>query len=197
MGGFNSGRRRIVNIATLEDVVTLDIRQLRKYDLLRSGYITSALWRWHGAGERRASVNILADCSLPDVAVLTISYSVDGRDLRESVSLEAVPCRYGGRRYYFLCPATSRRCEVLACVHGHFASRQHHRLAYASQSEGALDRLARKVGRAEAKAFGKCGYSQPRGANRKRLTEKWSLLSEIWEHEVHLEGVRRFGIWGR
>lgn len=190
---MSSGRRRWVNLGDIDSVRVLDIRVLRRRGLIRAGLIARTVWAWKRGDNDYGSVGLVACAADPQNAVLTVAYEADGVNHKESISLEAASCRYGGHRFYFRCPASGRRCEVLAWVGGYFACRQHHRLAYASQSEAPLDRLGRRARKAEARAFGCGGYSNPRGARRKRLVKKWIELSSVWDEAVHAEGIRRFG----
>lgn len=189
---MSSGRRRWVNLGDTDSARVLDIRALRRKGLIRAGLIARTVWAWKRGDNDCGSVSLIACAANPQNAVLTVVYEADGQDRKEIIRLEALPCRYGGHRFYFRCPASGRRCEVLAWVDGYFACRQHHRLTYASQSEGPLDRLGRRVRKVEAQAFGGSGFSKPRGAKRKRLVRKWMELSSAWDEAVHSEGTRRF-----
>jgi hypothetical protein len=75
-------------------------------------------------------------------------------DFEQKIALTSRPRPYGGRQYYFVCPATQRRCAVLWRPNGakQFASRQAWRgqVAYASQFADPCDRawlMKHKVGR--------------------------------------------------
>jgi hypothetical protein len=68
----------------------------------------------------------------------------------QRVQVAWTPCRYGGRRPWFLCPVTScgRKCDKIYLKGGFFACRKCHRLAYASQREPVRQRglhKARKI----------------------------------------------------
>ena len=193
MGGLNSGRRRVSNVTSIECAKTLDIRQFRKLNYLRLGFVTQTRWSWHWRGEKSGCVDLVFSLLSQSQALIRIDFSINGERKQQQVALDAVKCRYGGYRYYFICPASGRRCEVLALLNGYFACRQHHRLTYASQSESSLDRMARRVRKLEAKATGSNGYLSPRGAKKERLITAW--LNELWNWEaaVEAEGVRRFG----
>jgi hypothetical protein len=82
--------------------------------------------------------------------------------------------RYGGRRYYFLCPKHGRRFEVLPMVGGVFASRQAGRLTYQSQSADQIDRMRDRAHKLEKRLWPDKGKPRPRGRNRERMAEAWS-----------------------
>ena len=65
---------------------------------------------------------------------MVVQFNLNGDPRVQEIQLESRPMRYGGRRYFFLCPKHGRRCEVLSMVGGVFASRQAGRLTYQSQS---------------------------------------------------------------
>ena len=111
----------------------------------------------------------------------------------QAIVIVGLPCRFGGHRYYFLCPQTGRRCEVLYSGGRGFASRQHKRLSYASQTMGFLDRLRTKRDDAKERAFGEGLHSRPRGANRVRLVAAWHLAEWKYNDAFAAEGIRRFG----
>jgi hypothetical protein len=75
-----------------------------------------------------------------------LRYDVDHANPQHySVSMVATPCRFGGQRWWWICPATHRRVSKLYLPNGghRFLSRGWgaYRLAYASQRQGATDRL--------------------------------------------------------
>lgn len=123
-----------------------------------------------------------------------LDFTVNGAPRSQRIMLRASPCRYGGRRYYFLCGGTYERCEVLCCLDGVFASAHHHRLSHQSQSDDAVGRAREAHHKAEARLFGKDGYPRPRGANRERLLRQWESRSERFNAELASYALRRWGI---
>jgi hypothetical protein len=125
----------------------------------------------------------------PEDRRLILSYSTGGEARTVTVQLVAVPMRFGGFRYYALCPRTLRRCQVLPVVGGVIACRQAHRLTYASQSMDRLDRTRERMDRYEKRL-----HEKPRrGMNRVMLTGKWITASEDFERLFASEAMRRFG----
>lgn len=59
------------------------------------------------------------------------------------VRLATTPCRFGGQRWWWICPATGARVLKLYLPNGgdRFLSRDAYRLAYASQREGPTGRM--------------------------------------------------------
>ena len=148
MGGSSSGRYRTRNRGSVESACRVDLRFLRKQGALREGQTATGNLTWTRNGKPSGSMaykTIMA----PDDRRLILSYSTDGEPRIVTVQLEAVSMRFGGFRYYALCPRTLRRCEVLPVVGGGVAWRQAPRLTYASQSMDLVDRARRRMDRCD------------------------------------------------
>ena len=109
-----------------------------------------------------------------------------------TLELQAGPCSLGGRRWWFVCPRTWRRCRTLYLPNGasRFASRAAYRLAYQSQRDGDMDRghaklarICRKVGAAyKGPDFGL--PPQSKGMRRRtydQLLEQWFMAEDQFE----------------
>jgi hypothetical protein len=149
MGGFGSGRPAGKGRQTVESCRSLDIRELQRSGCLTPGWHGDL--QWQKAGETIASIGLRFDG-----ARLVLSYratSNDGtwQDVVGPIEIVQRPCRFGGQRPYFVCPgvvngvACQRRALKLYGPGRYFLCRHCCRLAYASQSEGALDRARRRV----------------------------------------------------
>ena len=194
MGGYSSGRYRTRSRGTVEETLRLDMATLRRLGFLRPGAITTRPVHWTRGGERAGSITVTVDLTCLDDAHAVLTYTADGKPTVQRVPIVAEPCRFGGHRFYWLCPVmTWRRCTVLAYGAGRFASRQAQRLTYATQSADALDRLRRARDKAEARACGEGGHPRPRGANRERLLQRWIELDAAWEHLFGTTIARRWG----
>lgn len=188
MGGFTSGRYRTRNRGTVDAACRIDLRFLRKQGALREGHTVSGTLHWTRRGEPSGSMGYRVVMDGEDRRLI-LSYSTGGEARTVTVQLVAVPMRFGGFRYYALCPRTLRRCQVLPVVGGVVACRQAHRLAYASQSMDRLDRLRERVDRYEKRL-----HEKPRrGRNRVMLTGKWITASEDFDNLFDAEAMRRFG----
>jgi hypothetical protein len=188
MGGYSSGRYRTRNRGTVDAVCRVDIRFLRKQGALREGQTVSGILRWTCRGEPSGSMGFTVVMD-PEGRRLILSYSTGGEARTVTVQLDAVPMRFGGFRYYALCPRTLRRCLVLPVVGGVVACRQAHRLTYASQSMDRLGRLRERMDRCEKRL-----HDRPRrGWNRVILTGKWITASEDFSNLFDAEAMRRFG----
>lgn len=189
MGGSASGRYRTRNRGAVESTCRIDLRFLARQGALREGRTASGVLRWTRGDEPFGSMGYTVVMD-PGDRRLILSYSTGGEARTVTVQLVAVPMRFGGFRYYALCPRTLRRCLVLPIVGGVVACRQSHRLTYASQSKDRLDRIRERMDQCEKRL-----HEKPRrGRNRERLTQAWIRASENFEDLFASEAMRRFGL---
>jgi hypothetical protein len=161
MGGFGSGRS--AQKATFDEGLHLDLDKLIRDGLVRpdSQCSGSLIWRVVETGRQTAPVSYTARLDVDTgTGELNVTYRVtdwrgDRHDIDEHVPLEGVAQRYGGRRWYFLCPVTGRRCRKLYLLPGgrRFAARQAWRACYRSQQKvpyeraiGQAQKLRRRLG---------------------------------------------------
>jgi hypothetical protein len=188
MGSFTSGRYRTRNRGTVDAACRIDLRFLRKQGALKEGHRASGTLRWTRQGEPSGSMGYTVSMTGEDRR-LVLSYAFNGEARTVTVQIEAVPMRFGGLRYYALCPRTLRRCQVLPVVGGVVACRQAHRLTYATQSMDSLGRMRERMERCERRLREK----PRRGRSREQLTQAWIRASEDFEGLFDAEAIRRFG----
>lgn len=144
-------------------------------------------------GEESGSVGVTVNLANPDAGFVVVRFNLNGDPRVQEIQLESRPMRYGGRRYYFLCPKHGRRCEVLPMIGGVFASRQAGRLTYQSQSADQIDRMRDRAHRLEKRLWPDKGKPRPRGRNRERLVEAWSEADSAFENMFAATIMRRWG----
>jgi hypothetical protein len=103
----------------IESATCLDVRRMLKLGSLVPNRETYGSWQWkNGDGEKVASVNYHATLT-ETVGLLVLDYTYRDRNTGERqpvtcrIPLEAVPCHYGGHRWYARCPSTGRRTVKL------------------------------------------------------------------------------------
>ena len=167
MGGLGSGACRSTHVGDVEDALPLDIRVLRRLGVARPGECVIDTICWSTGDPERPTARLRVDLS--DGAHCTMAITADMPDdaITQLIMIDAVPSGFGGIRHYFLCPVMRRRCEVLYYADGQFASRQAHRLTYASQNMTDLPRVRRRVISLRRKLAG--GKDRPRPKGRKRV----------------------------
>jgi hypothetical protein len=165
MGGFGSGRSSGSGRGTVESCRSIDVNRLLREGCLSSGW--QGGWQWTRDGERVASITLHMES---ECLVLSYRYRLgdgDWEDITEPVPIVRVPCRFGGSRPYFLCPgvvkgiACGRRVAKLYGPGRYFLCRNCYRLAYASQSEDALDRTLRRANKIRMHLGGSPGIAAP------------------------------------
>ena len=149
MGGFGSGRPARRNRGTVENCLALDVNRLNRAGCLESGW--AGTWQWMRDGKQIAAISLRAE-----EGRVHLSYSIrvregEWQDVEEPVRLMWQPCRFGGRRPYFVCPGVvngvpCRRPVVKLYGAGRdFLCRHCSGLSYASQSEDRFDRAHRRA----------------------------------------------------
>jgi hypothetical protein len=140
MGGLGSGRGYRWDGRTKTcGMLALDIRRMKGLDCLHVGYVGN--YNWYSRGERIARIRF----SVGETSI-HLNYSHNDEPMKYAVSLDRTPCNYGGRRTWFLCPASSCGRRVVVLYGGKvFACRKCHDLRYQSQSEPDWDRALRKA----------------------------------------------------
>lgn len=177
---------RYTSKETTSSYLSLDIRYLRRQDLLRPrGWFTLT---WSRSGEVVSSVRIRAEF---DRIVLNYRHQKQGGDWtpREyPVFLVATPCNYGGERRWFICPGSgcARRIAVLYCG-SVFACRHCYKLSYESQREAPYSRALSKAQAIRTKLGGSANMSEsfperPRGMHHETY---WRLIQEYENAQTH------------
>ena len=163
MGGFGSGRPAGSGRAKVEACRSIDANRLHREGCLKPGRICSM--QWMRDGETVASINLRAE---HDRLHLTYRVRIGGgewEDVNETVRIVRTPCRFGGARPYFVCPgvvngtACGRRVAKLYGPGRYFLCRHCYRLAHASQSEGAWDRILRRANKVRQRLGGDPGMA--------------------------------------
>jgi hypothetical protein len=145
MGGFGSGRYyRRSERTTCEEVKRIDIRYLRKQNMLRPN--TTGSLSWNIGGEPTGDIRYTM---YENTMILNFRFRRHGEGEWESVQqtiwFDRTPCHYGGSRKWFLCPNCDRRVGLLYGSDVLFLCRHCYRHPYASQGEDYLDRMSRKL----------------------------------------------------
>jgi hypothetical protein len=195
MGSSSSGRYRTRNRGTVDAALRLDLRVMRRQGFLVPGTVTSGVQRWTrvATGEESGAVNVTVNLTDPERGFVVIRFTLDGDLSEQEIRLASLPMRYGGRRYYFICPKHGRRCEVMPVVGGVFASRQAGRLNYQSQSNAPLDRMQAKAWALEKRLWPGRGKPGPRGRNRERLLAEWERADTAFETGFAATMMHRWG----
>lgn len=158
MGGYGSGGWNDTGRPLKSDAMDLDVNHVRRSGGFEIG--SNRLWTWRWSHWRECSIGVWGRGEDEGV---TLAYTVtphDGRELfqvREDVEVDWSPCRYGGRRAYWLCPGCGRRAVKLYGVGASYRCRTCHRIAYQTQREKAHDRVQTRANKIRKRLGGPPG----------------------------------------
>lgn len=202
MGGLLSGRRGPwgrQRVEVEESIV------LRLYPLLREGVVR--------LGQSHDDVGVLPGPHGPVIAALisypgeparfavACRYPVSGIYDRHELTCQPVTPRFGGHRWFLVCPLSGALVPSLYLPPGarQFGSRAAHRLAYRSERLSdfelqlrGLEKLARKLGRSLDDAED-VDFAPPRPCRMRRATYQ----RHVHEWEARLARMRRLPSWMR
>lgn len=122
---------------TCESCYALDVRRLYRKGLLSAGLHYS--WQWTCNGEPDGSIRIRTETDRLVLSYRILQSGGEWEAVEQRVSIVWTPCRFGGRRPWFICSvsANGRYCgRRVAKLYGAgklFACRHCYHLAYASQ----------------------------------------------------------------
>ncbi|MBM3549440.1 MAG: hypothetical protein FJX54_21080 [Alphaproteobacteria bacterium] len=201
MGGRGSGNRwHHSGRSTTDDFRSIDVRRWARMGMLRPGYCGG--WQWSRNGEVVASIRMRAE---RDRVILTYRHrsgDSDWKDEEYPVLISRTPCRLGGSRPWFLCPARGCRRRVALLYGGAiFACRRCHQLAYASSREDAGDRASRRADRIRARLGWEPGILNEDGSKPKWM--RWRTFDRLTQQHERLVNQSlwaigaKFGFLGR
>jgi hypothetical protein len=201
MGGNGSGTwYRWNKRTTCEEVKRIDIRYLRKQNMLRPN--TSGSLSWNIGGEPIGNIGYTM---YENTMVLNFRYQRYGEEEWESVQqtiwFDRTPCNYGGSRKWFLCPECNRRVGLLYGSNVLFLCRHCYQLPYASQGEGYLERMSRKIDKL-SKKLGANAYAELWGSSKpKHMHMHWKTYHRLMMAAINAEDhmnnaiLVKFGHW--
>lgn len=148
MGGYGSGRGYGYRTRTQEDSLwRFSMSSLRKHGVIQEECICSGVWQWLINGEKRSSIGYFVDtsCESPYIKVNhTNKRTGEERDYK--IRLCHTTPNYGGKRWWFICPAQGcgKRVGVLFLA-SILACRHCYNMAYSSQNEAEHYRILNKA----------------------------------------------------
>ncbi len=134
----------------VEDCITLNISDLKKWGYLENNRIVSGTISTSRGGEVIASWNISSTMQ-EQSGIVKLSYSTNGELITYPVELISMPTNIGkGIRWYFICPSTGKRAMKL--YKGYSSKYFQHREAYNMYYKSQL--LSRIVRQWDKSSFG-------------------------------------------
>lgn len=116
-----------------DEVKQVSITSLKHMGFLRPSGIVRGSYRWTRGGKPSGSISVTA--SLSD-RYIELDYNYGDKPISYRVGLESIPKHFGGCEWYFICPATGKRCRTLYGIGEMFLSRFAYPSAmYSTQTE--------------------------------------------------------------
>jgi hypothetical protein len=159
MGGFGSGRNG--GRVCVESAIRLNVDTLLGQCGIRRGGSVKGTYVFDFY-DQELSIDFECHVGNPRASWLRLRYQIceywtgEPHDIDELIYLVATRPRFGGLRWWFVCPRTHRRVLMLYLPLGarRFASRRAYRLVYASQRGTAVDRAHRGQAKIKARLIG-------------------------------------------
>jgi hypothetical protein len=178
MGGFNSGRPR--TRVMVEDCLPLDASVLRRLDCFKKRSFRRERLTWFCGGRvsARGWIEVVLFPKQRPRSVITMDELPP-----QTIRLTSTRPNHGGKRFWFLCPITRRRCRTLYLKPGAncFVSREAAHIAYRSNRLGPADRVRWRAEQLRDSLPGaKYAYypQRPKGMHRKTYDKRVSRLRE-------------------
>ena len=110
----------------------------------------------------------------------------DWRTLEQPTPVAWTPCRFGGRRPYFLCPGADcgRRVSMLYSAGASFLCRHCHQLVFRSQRQNELGRIISRADKLRVRLGGEPGWRIPDPPKGMRKARYQRLLSALLEADM-------------
>lgn len=199
MGGYGSGNYyRWGNKRTLNDCRCIDINRMVKLGAIKDGVNQSGNWQWIDTETGKQSSVIGYECMthFADNSYLRLSYKLTDTDRSIDYKIRLVRTypRYGGVRFWFICPERGKRVAKLYLIpsDGRFVSRHVYKVYYASQMRGEADRVIDKKWKILGKVDGTYFPQRPKGMHQKtfdRIAEQFIAQEELCDMMM----IRKFG----
>lgn len=194
MGGFGSGRSSYALTGTVEQARRIDIRYMRKRGLLRPG--VNGTLNWNRGGTPTGEISFTAhECSL-DLRYRVQEHGGDWESINQTIQLSLTPCHYGGHRKWLVCPHCARRVALLCFASKRFYCRTCCRLAYGSQREDKLGRMARARDKLAKRIFEDDSYTRKKGMHHRTFEKQAERYFNLEWDVDHLIAVRLGSLTG-
>ena len=188
MGGYGSGRHS--DKPKIEDCNSLNTNQLQKDGCLENGWNGTMIWSRNGV--KISSIGIHASNDSLHLSYYTEEYGT----VSQSLTIERLPCRFGGSRAYFRCKCSNRVVKLYSAGKN-FRCRHCYRLPYSSKNESQLDRAIRHRNKQRRRLSGNIGLEASMAQKPKGMW--WRTYQRLQEraHEAEQRSDDEFIVMAR
>jgi hypothetical protein len=177
-------------VPTVENCLAIDTVLLRREGMLDEAFDHHLIRKWR-VGQAMAGDLVISTIFTGGIAYpfLHIQGEVFGKRVRQTVRLVSKRMRFGGKRWYFVCPSTKRLCSklILPPSGDLFASVKASGMAYRSQRDDALIRAQKALNRLQRAS----SELPPRA----RRSTREKLMRRIAAKEAFLDRVEERCNW--
>lgn len=189
MGGFGSGRRS--RTPAVEECIVLTMANLKAWGMLRQHCMCRDVREWRYRDSITARLTITTDINcLEQHPCIKIEGTAYGKAICHYVLLDAQPMRFGGVRWFALCPSTGKRCTTLVLTPWSpvFIARMATGLPNLTQRMDRVSRAQAAVDKAEEQRKALSKYA--RQPTRDRLIERICRNQAIIDDEIERLSAR-------
>lgn len=171
----------------VDDGLRLDVHKAVLASKHRHGWFR---WSWSRGDEPVGWISLAVTLHGDQAGTLALRYQCNGEPFDQRFRLEAEPCRFGGRRWFAICPATGARAGKLYSLGGagFHARRRYRRVAYRTQrAPKAIDRVMMRRDRIltrKLKSDDPDFVPKPKWMRHKTYER---LLSQLWEAQEQID----------
>ena len=176
MGGYGSGRRSTK--PKIEDCNSLDANQLNRDGCLKCGWYGTTTWSRNGV--KTSSITMRTSTESLHLSYSTKQFGT----VYQSVTINRIPCRFGGSRAYFRCKCNKRVVKLYAAGK-HFRCRHCNHLPYSSKNEGQWDRALRQRSKQRRRLNGNIGLEASMAQKPKGMW--WRTYQRLQERAYEAE----------
>ena len=189
MGGFGSGRHG--GTQCTGDMLCLDVRYLYRVGRLTPGQSFSL--QWTRGGEPAGTINIRTEHGRVTLIYRQRDHGDEWHDMNYPVRLSWTPCKFGGQRAWWDCPAVGCGRRVAVLYGGKvYACRHCHQLAYRCQRETPDDRAARQADKLRDRLGWEAGILNGNGSKPKGM--HWRTFEQLQARHDALVHVSLIGM---
>lgn len=153
---------RVSDRSCVEDFFMFTMTEIKNLGLLKDQSVNQKRLVCSSKGKISAAFIVTSYISRREAySYLHIKGTAYGRNIEHDVMLDAEPMRFGGVRWYALCPATGERCKTLVLTpdRSAFVSREETRLPNRTQCMDKLARARAAVEKSEKRLQGLSKYA--------------------------------------
>ena len=198
MGGRGSGRRYQGGEATTDDISSVDVRALHRWQDISDPITRTVTWSRGGVTHTKMTIEKTTKGLL--FSYLFKRYGSEPVQVERYVTLQFSDTQFGGRRPWFTCPNCKRRTAIVFISRG-IGCRKCFGIRHQSQNECGSDRAIRRIDFLREKLKWQPGFLngsewRPKGMHHKTyygLLHEYQSISNF----VNVSIAHRFGFAAR